>query len=198
MVLSLVYSNLIKNKRLIVVVAAQFYGHLPCRCVDWPWCRSRGRGGGHTVAAIAADIAHLILPVVAAPTQARPRAVCNIRCLILATPSKRCIYIILTWFLFTYFWSLEQGSRYGLLLRSDNVCHHRVDLSCPIHVTQNEFMISLVLTRGCVSAAAFCWCCATRTSRRNRSCCFMLPLLLFLPEARGLDQDGEASLSPFI
>lgn len=34
----------------------------------------------HTVAAIAADVAHLvahlILPVVAAPTQARPRAVC--------------------------------------------------------------------------------------------------------------------------
>jgi hypothetical protein len=34
----------------------------------------------HTVAA---DIAHLVLPVVAAPTQAHPRAVCNIRCLIL-------------------------------------------------------------------------------------------------------------------
>jgi hypothetical protein len=71
-----------------------------------------------------------------------------------------------------------------------------------LHVTQNEFMISLVLTaRGCVSAAASSWCCATRTSRRNRrSCCFfffMLCLFSFLPEEgeRGLDQGGRGGLS---
>jgi hypothetical protein len=160
-----------------------------CRCVDWPWCRSRGRGGGCPGLYPAAHSCsrHCTSRSSSCGRTDPSTSQGSLQHQMFDTTSrryKRCI--ILAWFLFTYFWSLELGSRHGLLLRSDNVCHHRVDLSCPIHVTQNKFMISLVLTRGCVSAAASCWCCATRTSRRNRSCCFMLPLLFSSYVRRGV------------